>query len=311
MKEPRGGKLVSRYKRNYGIPEDADVTEEMILAHWELEKRLAGELIRSGKDNRREVFERCYSDLFRELEWLNRLVDSDPAAGPSRLYDDWLDLAGAPPKKIYEIGSGKGQLIAYLAERGFQCRGSEITLQRGERHAPEHENLTWGMTDGVNLDRYEPGDSYDIVISSNVIEHLHPEDLLDHFGGARAILKRGGRYIFCAPHRFAGPSDVSSVFGYDEPVGMHLREYTYKDTRDALEEAGFARVSAVLIVPAKLSVLAGRRIATRSSRAYLEYLLAVEGLLSLLPGQKMKRSAVRLFRIALFRPSVFIAAEKV
>ncbi len=36
--EPRGIELINRYKRNYGIPAQAEITEEMILAHWELEK---------------------------------------------------------------------------------------------------------------------------------------------------------------------------------------------------------------------------------------------------------------------------------
>lgn len=310
MKEPRGAKLVARYRRNYGIPDDALITEEMILAHWELEKRLAGELIRSERDDRREVFERCYSELYGRLEWLNRLIDTDTVASQSRLHDDWLDLIGKPPKKIYEAGSGKGQLIRFLAESGFECRASEITTQRGERHTGGHGNLTWGMTDGVHLERYESAGSFDVVISNNVIEHLHPDDLLDHFRGAKAVLKEGGRYIFCTPHKFAGPSDISSVFMYDAPVGMHLREYTYKDMKDALKLAGFGEVSAVLIVPGKVSRLAGKRIATKPSSAYLNYLLALEGLLSLLPSHKMKRNASRALEILLFRPSVFVAAVK-
>ncbi len=38
MVEPRGQELVNRYKANYGIATDAVVTEEMILAHWELKR---------------------------------------------------------------------------------------------------------------------------------------------------------------------------------------------------------------------------------------------------------------------------------
>jgi hypothetical protein len=92
---------------------------------------------------------------------------------------------------------------------------------------------------------------------------------------------------------------------------MHLREYTYRDMRSALKEAGFGHVSAVLIIPGKVSALAGRRIETRTSGAYLNYLLALEGLVSLLPGQRIKRNALKLSRIVLFRPSVFVAAQKV
>lgn len=35
--EPRGHRLIRRYKENYGIAENAVVTEGMIFEHWELE----------------------------------------------------------------------------------------------------------------------------------------------------------------------------------------------------------------------------------------------------------------------------------
>jgi hypothetical protein len=73
MREPMGQELIDRYKKNYNIPTDAEITEEMILAHWELEKRLTKELLASNPENR-EVFERCYSTLYGELWWLNKFI---------------------------------------------------------------------------------------------------------------------------------------------------------------------------------------------------------------------------------------------
>lgn len=40
---------------------------------------------------------RCYSTLFSELAWLNRLLDSKERREPSALYRDWLSLIGKPP----------------------------------------------------------------------------------------------------------------------------------------------------------------------------------------------------------------------
>ena len=39
--------------------------------------------------------------------------------------------------------------------------------------------------------------------------------------------------------------DLSEVFGLDEPICMHLREYTWSETERALREAGFTRMEAV------------------------------------------------------------------
>jgi hypothetical protein len=39
--EPAGIQLIKRYKSNYKIPDEAPVTEAMILHHWALEKKQA------------------------------------------------------------------------------------------------------------------------------------------------------------------------------------------------------------------------------------------------------------------------------
>ena len=194
MREPRGQELIDRYKKNYNIPTDAEITEEMFLAHWELEKRLTKELLQSNPENRWEVFERCYSTLYSELWWLNQFGGANRTLLPSQLYKNWLYLIGPPPKKNYEVGSGKGDLIAYLASCGFECRATEITRERGKKYISEHPYLSWAISDGVHLERFEAPTSYDVVISDQVIEHLHPDDLYEHFKGVLSILssREGG-----------------------------------------------------------------------------------------------------------------------
>ena len=71
--EINGPELVRRYKANYGIPDLAPITEEMVLHHWALERRLTTELLSSEPACRWQVFERCYSTLYSELPWLNEL----------------------------------------------------------------------------------------------------------------------------------------------------------------------------------------------------------------------------------------------
>jgi len=304
--------LIHRYKMNYGIPLDAPITEDMILHHWELEKELTMQLRESTPDNRWEVFERCYSTLYAKLDWLNLLsgTSEDRRAKNIRARQDWIPLIGNPPETICEIGCGKGDFIRYLAELGFICTGMEITHERGAKWVTPHANLQWRISDGVHLDRFEPENAYDVVISNSVIEHLHPDDLIDHFRGVQFILRKNGRYIFVTPHTYQGPSDISKIFNCDRPEGMHLREYTWAELKRSLRKAGFNRVSVPIRLPYQIRKVLGSRPKTKMARGYLTYLCILERMIAVLPNQKLRRRAAQLLMAIGFPPRIMIVAEK-
>jgi SAM-dependent methyltransferase len=308
--EPRGHKLINRYKTVYAITPTAHITEEMILEHWELEQQLTQELLESNPGNRWQVFDKCYSELYSRLEWLNDLVDSGGRGLDTIRLERWFKVIGDPPQKIYEIGSGKAGLISFLARQGFDCRATEITLQRGCNHAGEVPNLTWGSSDGIHLLQFEPVGYYDAVISNQLIEHLHPDDVPEHFEGVRAILCEGGRYLFSVPHRGAGPADVSCVFGCDESRGMHLREYTYGEMYEICRAAGFRQVAAVWSLPVKLENTFGRHLKPVVSRLYLSYSRLLEAGLLLMPPSVLRRKLAKLMRCLFFDPCIFLVARK-
>jgi len=302
---------------NYGIPPEENITEQMVLAHWELEKRLTLELLQSTPENRWDTFESCYGRLYAELEWLNRFVDQADPAPPHERFGKWKEVIGSPPKSVYEIGSGTGELISYLAQNGFDCKGTEITRERGQKCvADSYANLSWGISDGVHLDRFEPPETYDVVVSNQVIEHLHPEDLVTHLKGVYSILKEGGEYVFCTPHRYTGPHDVSRVFGCNEPKGMHLKEYSYQELVEAIKSAGFSRIY-YAFVPRKLRALLLSLGANRLAQAhvtgalYLRFMLPVEKILSAIPTARSRRFCAKVFRrFRVFSDSICLVAEK-
>lgn len=309
MTEPRGLELVRRYKANYGIPDQVSVTEEMVLHHWTLERRLTNELLSSDPEHRWQVFERCYAALYSELRWLNDLTGAASQGSGVDEADDWCRLIGAPPKRIYEVGSGTGRLVAALADRGYDCTATEITRERGARWTAARQSLRWTDSDGVHLDRFELPDSFDAVISDQVIEHLHPDDLVAHFRGAYAILKRGGRYAFATPHAFEGPFDVSRVFGSDHPQGMHLKEYTYSELRSALRDAGFASIATSFRLPHVVRARCGGRPYPIPSRTYFVYLHCLERVVAQLP-RRARRQAARALRPALWPSGIALVAIK-
>ncbi|HPB55242.1 MAG TPA: class I SAM-dependent methyltransferase, partial [Candidatus Aminicenantes bacterium] len=112
--EPRGQELVERYKKFYCIPPEAEITEEMVLSHWELEKRLTGEILESSRENRWEVTDRCYTELYSRLDWLNKYCNTTDSLPEEKKFHRWSSLLGKAPLSVYEIGSGKGELISFL-----------------------------------------------------------------------------------------------------------------------------------------------------------------------------------------------------
>jgi SAM-dependent methyltransferase len=314
--EPREIELIARYKSNYFIPAEAEITEEMILTHWELEKQLRKELLESTPENRWEVFERCYTRLYREIEWMNRLVGQSDTTLPAERYKTWVETIGSPPQKIYEIGSGTASMIVYLAECGFECKATEITRERGEKHVTfSHPRLSWGISDGVHLDLFEPPETYDVVVSSSVIEHLHPEDLAAHLKGVYTILQKKGRYIFQTPHCYTGPDDISRVFRCHKPKGMHLKEYTYSVLTKAIRTAGYHCVY-YPSSPKYHKLLSYIGIKKQEQLIafgifYLSLMLVVEKGLSVIPSHPLRRLCTKILKnILIFRDNIFLVAQK-
>ncbi|MBD2513684.1 methyltransferase domain-containing protein [Nostoc sp. FACHB-973] len=310
--EPRGIELITRYKRNYGIPAELEISEEMILEHWELEKKLTNQLIESKLENRWEVFEQAYTNLYSKLEWQNSFALDSKQTQPVEKYKTWLQIIGSPPKKIYEIGSGKGEMISYFAKCGFECKATEVTRERGSKHINDSlPNLSWGNSDGVNLDRFEQTEYYDLVVSSQVVEHFHPDDLTTHFKSAYKILNNQGKYVFTTPHCHTGPHDISLVFGYDEPQGMHLKEYTYRELKNSLMISGYKFVYCA--APANLAKLLSTIGIQKEAIGifYLNMMLIVENLLFAIPSKKQRRLFSKLLRkVYLFADNIFLVAQK-
>ena len=150
--------LIIRYANNYGLnPENIDIG--MVIKHWELEKALTKQLLISEPSNRKKIFYEAYNTLYNELTWLAKSGSGGADISSAETYDKrWRpllkDIAG---KYIYEVGSGNGHLINYLAQLGALCIGTEISENRLQKTGSKY--LAWHNTDGVNLTEYEPEES--------------------------------------------------------------------------------------------------------------------------------------------------------
>ncbi len=289
--------VVATYRRNYGV--GAEIGLDEIRQHAALEGLLTDSLRASAPEARFELFCDAYSRLYAELPWL-------ASAQSGRHYEDWLALLG-PGTRILEIGSGAGGLIRCLAERGFDCVGTEISAHRGAALDTDESGVTWHRTDGVHLTDFEEDGAFDHLISDQVFEHLHPDDAATHLATARTLLAEGGSYILRTPHRSAGPHDLSRVFGFDAPVFMHLREYGFAELAEMAAACGYSRTEAVVALPHPGS---SRRTVHVSER-YLRYNIRLDAFERRLAATADRRRRLRKLAKFLLAPSnVWIRLHK-
>lgn len=148
-------------------------------------------------------------------------------------------------KKILDVGCGDGLLSIALAKHRNYVIGidvSDIALKLSNENKkifctknPKFrtkifkilcKNVKFEQMDCRKLDF--PDNHFDIVIGIDLIEHLHPKDLLVHMGEVQRCLKKGGYYLIATPN---------GVF--HKAGGLHLRTYTYNDLKEILCEYGF------------------------------------------------------------------------
>ena len=205
--------------------------------HYELEKSLARRILESRKAERSGVYLQAYNTLFREIHWHPSLRLSEEER--DRLVGEKLRLFGpmvGSGHDVLEIGCGRGDLIGRLAGRNRRCVGVDVSEVALASRRASAENLELRVMEACHLDF--PAASFHVVLSSQVVEHLHPEDLPEHLNEVLRVLRPGGRYVFDTPNRLVGPHDVSKYF---DPVatGFHLKEWSYHDILPLLERTGF------------------------------------------------------------------------
>jgi len=286
--------VVRNYRRVYGLGDE--VGQAQVDQHRELEGRLTRDILTSSRSNRWQVVSDAYTQLYAACPWLNK----GDAVPPESWFAIWRRLI-PNQSRVYEVGSGNAHLLNHLVAQGHDCVATEITKERGQKFLSSSERLAWHQSDGVNLVDFEPAAHYDVVISTQVIEHFHPDDVATHLSNVCKILKPGGRYIFDTPHRSTGPHDLSRVFDLDAPQFMHLKEYTFLELRDQAKAAGFRKVRAVFRV---------KSIVTASS-IYLAWLCAVDRIESRFVHSQVQRRLLRQLLRALLVPSgIWLVAER-
>jgi SAM-dependent methyltransferase len=165
---------------------------------------------------------------------------SDAFAGAAPRY---RFLASRIPKgaSVLNVGVGQAGLEAMLLARGVAVHSldpSESSIERARRELGLGDRARVGVSQAMPFDTAQ----FDVVVMSEVLEHLTDEALGSSIGEARRVLRAGGRLIGTVPanERLADRRTVCPDCGAVFHRWGHHQSFSPERIRALLEQHGFA-----------------------------------------------------------------------
>jgi SAM-dependent methyltransferase len=141
--------------------------------------------------------------------------------------------------EILEVGCGFGATAQQVAPGQREVVGVDaapVAIEVARRLAAAHINLRFEVMDAGRLEF--PEARFDMVYSTDLIEHLHPDDVPRHLAEACRVLRPGGRLLIKTPSELTGPHEGKDPGGQGF---LHFQEYRYATLLPLLRLAGFRR----------------------------------------------------------------------
>jgi SAM-dependent methyltransferase len=112
----------------------------------------------------------------------------------------FIEMTGAIRRaaRVLEIGAGTGAMLHALRERGANAEGVELRHDLIEEARRWYGDLPIRQVNGTELPF--PDDSFDVVISLDVFEHIPDSDA--HLREVSRILKADGTYLIQTPNKW-------------------------------------------------------------------------------------------------------------
>ncbi len=209
------------------------------------ETQVAARLRNASRSERMGLYSEVYDAYLKAFPDVLNPANDDPES-TVRYELAFARKFVSPDAVVAEIGPGKCEFAFALAAHCKTIYGVDVADLSLEAARPE--NFQHVLTNGVQIPL--PDESVDIVISNQLMEHLHPEDAFDQLREIYRIMKSGGSYVCVTPNRLHGPHDSSARFD-DLPCpvvdgsfvanGLHLKEYTNLELSQLFREVGFRR----------------------------------------------------------------------
>ncbi|QTX05426.1 class I SAM-dependent methyltransferase [Agromyces archimandritae] len=147
--------------------------------------------------------------------------------------------------RVLDIGSGKGVLCEQMADAGWAAVGIDADaggIDIARSAVPGAAFYRFAVEDDP-ADLLGVEDPFDVVVSTEVVEHLYTPQLLPQY--ARAVLKPGGRIILTTPyHGWAKNVAIAASGAWDRHHavhwdGGHIKFWSRRTLAELLERNGF------------------------------------------------------------------------
>ena len=164
---------------------------------------------------------------------------ADPKAQARRAAMEMRLIKGFLKKELtfLEVGPGDCSLSFEVAKSVKKVYAIDVSKEITKKDR-QPRNFDLIISDGYSIP--VPMNSIDMVYSSNLMEHLHPDDALDQLRNIYNALVDGGIYFCIVPNHLSWPHDISTYF--DEiATGFHLKEYTTTELIGVFKMAGFKK----------------------------------------------------------------------
>ena len=140
----------------------------------------------------------------------------------------------APHSRIFEIGCGRGLLLASLAHRGHECHGTERS-ELAARRARKNVGLKI-YTSPLEQCSLEPN-YFDLVILWHVLEHMEqPGHCLSYIS---RVLKPGGLLLVEVPNYSSLQSRLAGKYWFHLDINRHLYHFSKEGLKELLDKSDF------------------------------------------------------------------------
>jgi len=127
--------------------------------------------------------------------------------------------------KILDLGCGSGKHILYLAERGFDTYGIDLSERAIEvaRKLFDEKKLNVDLKIGNIFERLPyDSDSFDAIISFRVINHGKREDIENLIREMNRVLKSDGLVFVTVSKPSKKPKELPKIKRLDQRTSMNL-----------------------------------------------------------------------------------------